>query len=86
MFGRAYREGEPFDGVILDLTMVGSQNGIATLSRLRAIDPAVRALVSSGYSDGAEHRDFERHGFRGSLPKPYTVEQLTAALAELLRP
>jgi signal transduction histidine kinase/CheY-like chemotaxis protein len=84
MFERAEREGAPFRGVILDLTMVGSQDGVATLARLRAIDPGVRALVSSGYSEGAEYRDFEAHGFAGSLPKPYTLEALSAALTELL--
>jgi CheY-like chemotaxis protein len=83
-FERARSEGAPFAGVILDLTMVGGEDGVATLGRLRSIDPRVRALVSSGYSDGAESMDFAHYGFVGSLPKPYTIRQLTAALSQLL--
>ena len=86
LFSQARREGAPFRGVILDLTMDGGPAGVATLERLRQVDPNVRAIVSSGYSEGAEYGDFEAHGFEGSLPKPYTLEALTAVLTKLLSP
>ena len=51
---RAYAEardsGQPFDAVILDLTVRGGMGGRETVRRLLEIDPGVRAIVSSGYS------------------------------------
>jgi len=85
-FTAARLRGEPFDAVILDLTVSGGLGGRETLARLRGVDADVRALASSGYSDDdilARPRDF---GFRAILPKPYTqqalVEALSTALAE----
>jgi len=54
---KAYREamdrGEQFDLVISDLTIENGMGGIETMRQLREMDPEVRAIVSSGYSDAA---------------------------------
>ncbi len=82
---RLYRDalaaGERFDGVILDLTVAGGPGGREALARLRRVDPAVRAFASSGYSDDEVLADPPAFGFVAAIGKPYTVEQLAAALA-----
>jgi signal transduction histidine kinase/ActR/RegA family two-component response regulator len=83
-FSEAQRLGRPFDLVILDLTVSGGLGGRATLERLRALDPSVRALASSGYSEDdvlARPREF---GFCAILPKPYTRQALAEALSAAL--
>ncbi len=48
------------------------------------IDPAVKAIVSSGYADDpvtAKHRD---HGFSGMVAKPYTIEELCKAMRDAM--
>ena len=50
------------------------------LARLRAIDPDVRAIMSSGYSDDDSMAEHLRYGFRAVLPKPYTAAALRAAV------
>lgn len=76
----ARRAGAPFHLVVLDLNVVGGMGGEETLRHLRALDPGVRAVVSSGYSDNAIMAEYLAHGFKGVVAKPYTINQLAEAL------
>jgi two-component system, cell cycle sensor histidine kinase and response regulator CckA len=76
--------GRPFDVVVLDLTVRGGMGGIETLRRLVEIDPDVKAVVSSGYSDDAVLADFRGQGFQACLKKPYNLKELQSALSTLL--
>lgn len=40
------------------------------------VDPAVKALVSSGYSEDAATTNYEKEGFKAFLDKPYTLDAL----------
>ncbi|GMV14776.1 MAG: hypothetical protein AMXMBFR56_30000 [Polyangiaceae bacterium] len=80
----ARAEGRPFDVVLLDLTVRGGMGGVEAVARMRALDPAVKAIVSSGYSEDAAISSFRSHGFCAALRKPYTLEQLDQALTEQL--
>ncbi|MCC6522538.1 MAG: PAS domain-containing protein [Polyangiaceae bacterium] len=83
-YERAMARGEPFDVVILDLTVRGGMGGEEALQRLRALDPAVKAIVSSGYSDDASMADHLAHGFKAYLKKPYDLDALREAVKSLL--
>jgi PAS domain S-box-containing protein len=84
-YERAMRRGENFQAVILDATVRGGMGGLATIERLRGLDPQVNALICSGYSDEAALSEFLAYGFRGALPKPFTRGQLADALQRTLR-
>ncbi|MFH1137904.1 MAG: ATP-binding protein [Pseudomonadota bacterium] len=84
-YSQALQEGRGFDVVIMDLTIPGGVGGQAALNELRKLDPEIQAVVSSGYSQDpvmARHREF---GFRGVLPKPFRLEELSRVLAGLMR-
>ena len=66
------------------LARTGAMGGHEALQRIRALDPAVVAIASSGYSNDAVMSDFRRHGFAGAIAKPYTRAELQAALDEVL--
>jgi signal transduction histidine kinase/CheY-like chemotaxis protein len=66
--------------VILDLTVVGGMGGVPAVTQLMQMDKAVRAIVSSGYSDDPVVTDFRKHGFVGVLAKPYTIGELQKLL------
>ncbi|MDA8242135.1 MAG: PAS domain S-box protein [Nitrospiraceae bacterium] len=80
----AKESGRPFDVVILDLTIRGGMGGRDTLERLSVIDPGIRAIVSSGYSDDAVVADYRKYGFKARLTKPYKLESLRDTLNALL--
>ena len=84
VYEKALAEERPFQVVILDLTVPGGMGGEETIKRLLSLDPGVKAIVSSGYSDGdviAEHKKF---GFQGLLTKPYGIGKLRETLGEVL--
>jgi len=82
---RAAKEsGRPFDLVVMDLTIPGGMGGREAISVLRAYDPGVRAIVSSGYSSDLAMSDFRKHGFRGMVAKPYDVAELATIIRGVL--
>jgi len=80
----AMAAGRPFDIVILDLTVRGGMGGAEAIKKLLELDPNVKAIVSSGYSDDAVTADFCKQGFRAFLKKPYDIEELQSTLNALL--
>jgi signal transduction histidine kinase len=84
VYQRAQAAGQPFAMVILDYTIPGGMGGLETLHRLRAIDPQVKALLSSGYANNPVMADWAYYGFRGVVAKPYTMAQLQEALHNVL--
>jgi len=85
VFQNARESGRPFDVVIVDLTVPGGIGGIETLEALKRVDPAVRVVVSSGYSSDPIMADYARHGFCGVVAKPYTVSELNRAISEAVQ-
>ena len=85
-YEEALRCGENFQAVILDATVRGGLGGVATIERLRGMDPEVNAIICSGYSDEAALSEFLAYGFRGALPKPFTRNQLAEAVQHALEP
>ena len=80
------QSGNPVDVVILDLTVKGGLGGEETIKVLRQIAPAIRAVVSSGYSDRPVFSDFKAFGFDACLSKPYTLAALRQTLAMVVNP
>jgi PAS domain S-box-containing protein len=80
----ALESGDPFDIVILDLTIRGGMGGRETVEQLITIDPGIKAVVSSGYSDDAIVSEYAKYGFKARLSKPYKLEDLRDTLHALL--
>ncbi len=82
----AMRTGEAFQAVILDATIRGGMGGVATMERLRDLDPNVTAIICSGYSGDAALAEFLAYGFRAALPKPFTCHELANVLQRAFEP
>ncbi len=83
MYKEAATAGKPFDVVILDLTIRGGMGGLETVQKLVEMNPAVEALVSSGYSDDPVIANYREYGFKGFLKKPYGIHDLQNVLNAL---
>lgn len=84
LYKAAMGEGRRFDAVILDLTVPGGMGGKETLQRLLEIDPGIKAIVSSGYSQDPIMSDFRKFGFCGVIAKPYMVSEFSSIVSRIL--
>ncbi|MBD3316628.1 MAG: response regulator [Chitinivibrionales bacterium] len=80
----ALSSGEPFDVVILDLTIAGGMGGIETIQKLRKLDGTIRAVVSSGYAEDPAMEKPEEYGFMGVVKKPYRIRDLKSVLGRVM--
>jgi CheY-like chemotaxis protein/anti-sigma regulatory factor (Ser/Thr protein kinase) len=84
LYEKALAEERPFDLIIMDLTIPGGMGGQETLKRLLALDPKVKAIVSSGYSKGPIMTNYREYGFCGVIAKPYDISELSRILEKCL--
>ena len=84
MYLQARRAGAPFDALIVDLTVPGGMGGQEALRRLRALDPEVKCIVSSGYSNDPIMAEYRAHGFAAVIAKPYQISHLGDVLHDVL--
>jgi PAS domain S-box-containing protein len=69
--------------VLLDMTMP-HRDGAETYSRLRRIDPGVKVILTSGYSESDATARFSGKGLAGFIQKPYTPGELVGLVREAL--
>ena len=69
--------------VLLDLTMP-RMNGIDFMKALRAIDPFVPVLMTSGFSESDNSAELATLGISGFIQKPYGLATLKAKLKVIL--
>ncbi len=85
LYREALNRGEKFKLVILDLTIPGGRGGEEVIKELLKIDPNVAGIVTSGYTHDPAMINYKNYGFKGSLKKPYTVEELEKVLKEVFK-
>ncbi len=76
---------ESFDVVILDLTIPGGMGGKEVIQKIHEIDPEVKAIVSSGYSNDPVMSNFKEYGFSGVVSKPYEIKKLSEVLHKIIK-
>lgn len=84
MYQESVTQGRAFDLVILDLSIPNGMGGVRAMEKLRAIDPDVFAIVSSGYSDDPVMANPGSYGFAAVLPKPYEPADMLRLVRNIL--
>lgn len=84
VYKKGIDEGNPFDLIILDLTVPGGIGGREVIKMIRETDSSVKVLVSSGDLSDPAVVTFEKYGFTGVLTKPYNKAALHAAIRAVL--
>jgi PAS domain S-box-containing protein len=85
-YRRALEQRQPFDAVMLDLVMPGALGGRETIESLAALDPAVNAIVVSGYTQDSVLAKYRDYGFKAMMAKPFTLQELNSALHAAIMP
>lgn len=75
---------QPFDIVILDLTVQNGMGGKKTLEKLREFHNGVKAIVTSGYSGNDVIQNFKKYGFVDRVIKPYTLNKISKKLNRVI--
>ncbi|HUK16917.1 MAG TPA: response regulator, partial [Bryobacteraceae bacterium] len=83
---KAKAAGADFDAVLLDLTVSGGMGGLETAAKLKELEPSLKLIVSSGYSDAPVMSDFAQYGFDAVIRKPWTVPELGEVFRKVLAP
>jgi CheY-like chemotaxis protein len=73
------------DLIILDMIMP-RMNGETAFTEMRKIDPAIKIILSSGFSRGTSIKELLDQGNVRFLQKPYTFADLSRILFETLHP
>jgi len=74
----------PYHVVFLDLVIPGEPGGDHTLEALQELDPGIRAVAMSGYSEKATFTNPRQHGFSELLAKPFGIDDLASLLHRML--
>jgi PAS domain S-box-containing protein len=85
MYTKTKESGKPFDAIIMDLTIPGGMGGKEAIKKLKKIDPKVKAIVASGYSNDPIIAHFNKFGFKAAISKPYNVMDIGKILKKVLK-
>ncbi len=72
-----------FEMVLLDMVMPG-MSGEKTLIKLREIDPEIKVLLTSGFSQSGRASEILKQGANDFIQKPYQVSELMLKIRSLL--
>ncbi|MEW6536655.1 MAG: transporter substrate-binding domain-containing protein [Candidatus Auribacterota bacterium] len=84
LYTKAIESGQPFDVVIMDLTIPGGMGGKEAIKKLHEIDVNVKAVASSGYSNDPIMANYKEYGFAGVVSKPFSIQDLSQVLHSLI--
>lgn len=84
-YQKALEKGQPYDVVIMDLTIPGRMGGKETIAELRKLIPEIKAIVSSGYSNDPITSNYREYGFSAVLPKPFDIDDLVTLVEKLAK-
>ncbi len=84
LYNLAKKEENPFDLIIVDLTVPGGMGGKETVKIIRQTDKAIKAIVSSGYSNDPIMSEYKSFEFDGVISKPFKVDNMVQEVKRVL--
>lgn len=80
LFREAAAGEQPFDLVVLDLNIPGGSEGRGVFDQLLAEEPDVKCILCSCYVNNPYMADYEAHGFKGVIKKPFDIGELSRVI------
>lgn len=85
LFHREKQAGNPFDLLLLDLTIPGGFGGEHVMNEIRKVDPGIPGIITSGYLDNPVLDNPRSYGFSAKVDKPYQLEDLWRTIGNVLK-
>jgi CheY-like chemotaxis protein/anti-sigma regulatory factor (Ser/Thr protein kinase) len=82
-FQQHLKKGEAINFAILDLEVKQGMGGAEAIKKLLPLNPDLKAIIASGYSSDKIMENCQDYGFAMALSKPFTMNTLKEALAQL---
>ncbi|MEI6044388.1 MAG: histidine kinase N-terminal 7TM domain-containing protein [Chloroflexota bacterium] len=82
-YQKAMETGQPFEIVIMDLTIPGGMGGKEATEKILKLDPQAKIIVASGYSSDPVMADHQKYGFVGMISKPFTIASLEKVINQV---
>jgi|GEM_PF-7061848 len=82
-FKRSVEENNPFDVVILDLSVSGGMGGREAAKILKTLRPEIKIIASTGYHDELFMQNYKEYGFEYVLKKPFDIEKINQLLLKI---
>ena len=77
------RNADKIDLIVMDMIMPGMGGG-ETFDRLKAMNPAIKVLLSSGYSINGQASKILERGCDGFIQKPFNINQLSKKIQGII--
>ncbi|MCD6460333.1 response regulator, partial [bacterium] len=77
---KSIEDNKIYDCVIIDLTIPGGMCGKETIKELLQIDPDVKAIAASGYSNDPVLANYQNFGFSSMMTKPLKINELSSTI------
>ncbi len=81
----ALEQGAPYNLVIIDLNLPGDVNGKDIAASIRAIDPTIRFIVSSGSGHDPVMINYQDYGFSCAMLKPFQSRLMLETIERVLQ-
>ena len=77
------QSGAAIDLIVLDINMPG-MGGRKCLKELLKLNPAVKVIISSGYSSNGQLKNVIAEGATEFIPKPFTISEILSKVRQVL--
>jgi two-component system cell cycle sensor histidine kinase/response regulator CckA len=84
IYKKSAKEKNYFSVLIMDLKILNSIEQNETINELRKIDPDLKAIISSSYSNEQVMAKYKDSGFNGVITKPFRVNELRDLLDKII--
>lgn len=84
IYSDSLNNSNPFDAVLIDLTIYGELQGLDAIQNLLEIDTDVKGILSTGYLNSDVIVNYKNKGFVDLLQKPYDMKELGKALDKII--
>jgi CheY-like chemotaxis protein len=84
IYRHALSSRQKVDVAIIDLTIPEGMGGLEAVARIKAFDPDIRAIATTGHFQEYLTDEYKKSGFVGILPKPYVLKELIEAINQVI--